>query len=220
MAFGSTPSDANNIPMGCVYVPGVGLKTLQGGNVFTDASSNDSAPVNVANVGGQLATYTYSISATAPYATPKDWVVIRGSASKIVRIVHIELSGAATAATSGMYFTINKHTVANTGGTSTNPTPIKHDSNDGAATATVLLYTVVPTIDATAAIWKTGRITLTVVAPAAGAAAIDRYVWDYNDAAYEALTLRGVAQECAINFNTVALIAGEVLDYSITWTEQ
>jgi hypothetical protein len=220
MAFGSTPADSNNIPIGCVYVPGVGFKALQGGTLFTDASSNDSAAVRTEDSGGTKATYTYTISATAPYATPTDWVVIRGSATKLMKIMHVEYSGVATAATAGNIILVKKHTIANTAGTSTNPAAIKHDSNDGAATGLVLLYTVAPTIDGTAAIWKTVRLTYGLVAAAAGTWAQDRYVYDYAADPYEPLVLRGVAQECAFNFNSVAIPAGGVYDLSVTWTEE
>lgn len=220
MAFGSTPADANNIPIGCVYVPGVGFKSLQGGAVTTDGSSNDSAPARIESTPGSKATYTYTISATAPYATPTDWVVLRGSATKLLKVMHIEYSGVATAATAGNIILIKKHTVANTAGTSTTPAFIKHDSNDGAGTGVILLYSVAPTIDGTAAIWKTVRLTYGLVAAAAGTWAQDRYVYDYNDEPYEPMTLRGVAQELAFNFNSVAIPAGGVYDLSVTWTEE
>ena len=218
------PLDGSNIAMSSVGVPGdMQPRVLQGGQEFTDANGNITAPARMENTGGSKATYTYAISATAPYATPTDWVVIRGSATKLIKIVRIEFSGAATAATAGLVATIKKHTIANTAGANTNPTPVKHDSNDGAATATVLLYSVAPTIDASATIWRTIRQGLTAVTPAAFSATnpvVTPYLWDYNDAAYEPLVLRGVAQECAINFNAVALIAGEVLDYQISWSEE
>ena len=134
-----------------------------------------------------------------------------------MRIEHIVN---ATAATAGFKFTINYHTVANTGGTSTNPTPQQHDSTDGAATALVLLYTAAPTISGTASIWKTVYQTAGLVAQAAGTWAQDRYIYQYDDEPYEPLTLRGVAQECAINFNSVALAAGQTNSYMITWTEE
>src|SRR6266568_4113674 len=35
MAFGSTPTDSSTIPIGCVYVPGVGFKAIQGGTLGT-----------------------------------------------------------------------------------------------------------------------------------------------------------------------------------------
>jgi len=167
---------------------------------------------------GRKATYVYAISATAPYATPTDWIVIRGSATKVVKIVRIELSGAATAATE-VIFTLKKHTVANSGGTNTTPTPMKHDSADAAASATVFLYSVAPTIDATATIWKTVRMTL-AVAPAATTVAPDRYVYNYAAEVYEPLTLRGVTEEFAINFAGVAVPTGGVYDAAITFSEE
>jgi hypothetical protein len=173
---------------------------------------------NSTNVGGAKATYTYAISATAPYATPTDWIAIRGSATKTVKIMRVEISGAATAATE-VILTLNKHTVANTGGTSSTPTPMQHDSNDSAATATVLLYSVAPTISGTATIWKTVRMTL-AVAPAATTVAPDRFVYNYAAEPYEPLVLRGVAQEFAINFAGAAVPSGGVYDVAITISEE
>ena len=219
--WGTTPADGNNIPMGCVGVPGqTPPAVLQGGKSFTDSNSNITAPARMEITPGSKATYTYTISATAPYATPTDWVVLRGSATTLVKVVHIEYSGVATAATAGNILLIKKHTIANTAGTSTTPTFIKHDSGDGAGTAVILLYTVAPTIDATAVIWKTVRLTYGLVAAAAGSWAQDRYVWDHGASPFEPLVLRGVAQECAFNFNSVAIPAGGVYDLSVTWTEE
>ena len=171
----------------------------------------------VVSVNGTRATYTYAISATAPYATATDWIVIRGSASKTVKIQRIELSGAATAATE-ILFLLNKHTVANTAGTSTTPTPMQHDSADAAATAVALLYSVAPTITGSFTIWKTARLTL-ALAPAATTVAPDRYVFDAS-ALVEPLVLRGVAQEFALNFNGATVPTGGVLDVAITFTEE
>src|SRR4051812_2840956 len=156
MTWGVTPSDGNNIPMGCVGVPGDDTpRVLQGGQEFTDANGNVTAPARMENTGGSKAPYTYAISANATYATPTDWVELRGSSSKLVKVMRIEFSGAATAATAGLLTLIKKHTVANTAGTSTSPTPMQHDSTDSPATAAILLYTAAPTINASATIWKT-----------------------------------------------------------------
>jgi|SRR5581483_2350353 len=189
---------------------------------LTDANGNpitgtNGIPVQI-EPSSQNATYTYAISATAPYATPQDWIVVRGSATKTIKIVRIEISGAATAATE-VLFTFKKHTVANTGGTSTTPTPMQHDSNDAAASATVLLYSVAPTIDASATIWKTVRMTL-AVAPAATTVNPDRYVYNVGADPFEPLTLHGVAQEFAMNFGGSAVPSGGVYDVAIVWTEQ
>ena len=221
MAIGNQVRDFGNIPMSCALPVGDATpQPIRGGKEYTDSQSNVSTNIAISQEDGWKATYTYTIASTAPYATPTDWVVIRGHATKIIKIVHIEYSGAATAATAGNYIRIVKHTVANTGGTSTSQTPIKHDSNDGPAAATVLLYTVAPTIDGTATIWKNVRLTYGLVTAAAGTWSQDRFVFDTGGASWEHMTLRGVAQELAFNFNSVAIPAGGVYDLAVTWTEE
>lgn len=227
---GALPRDTTNWPAEGVYVPGIGTVAQQGAVNATDSSGTPYAATAVqlqagtASVGsvvinnGTKATYTYTVSATAPYATPTDYIVIRGTASKVVKIVRVEISGAATAATEVIY-TLKKHTIANTSGTATNPTPTQHDSNDAAASATVLLYSVAPTIDNSATIWRNVRLTL-AVAPAATTVAPDRFVYNYGAEVGEPIVLRGVAQEFALNLGGGALPSGAVLDVAITWTEE
>ena len=218
MAFGSTPTDSSTIPIGCAYVPGVGFKAIQGGALFTDASSNDSAPVRMESAGGSKATYTYSINALALLASHTDLLVLRGSATKLVKVVRFEMSGLATTSAQ-IIALLKKHTIADTGGTGTlGATPTKHDSNDGAATAVINTYqTTLPTVDASATIIKAIRIQF---APLATTATIpDRYLWNLGDDPVEPFVLRGVAQEIALNFNTVT-ITGGLVDFSITWTEE
>src|SRR6266702_2865259 len=217
---GALPLDTQGRPAEGVYVAGVGTVAQQGVVNSTDASGTPYAATAVqlqagtASVGsvvlnnGTKATYTYAINATAPYATAQDWIVIRGSATKAVKIVRVEFSGAATAATEIMA-TLKKHTIANTAGTSTTPTPMQHDSADAAATAVVLLYSAAPTTDATATIWKNIRLDLDIL-PAASAATPDRYIYNYGAEIGEPLTLRGVAQECAINLGGAAVPSGGV----------
>jgi hypothetical protein len=219
MAFGSTPVDSNNIPLSCGYLPGTGLKAIRLGKILTDASSNDSGPVLAEMAGSSKATYTYAISATAPYATPTDWVTIRGSATKLVKIVQVVFSGVATAATT-IVFTFRVHTTANTAGTSTNPAAIQHDSADPAATGLVLLYTVAPTISG-----SPGPLLETVhydlaIPQAASAILTDRYIRDFGVGPYQPIVLRGVAQEFSINFAAAAIPTGGLYDYSVTWTEE
>lgn len=214
MAFGSTPADINNIPMGCVYVPGVGLKALQGGTLFTDGSSNDSAPGRMELTGSSKATYAATISGNAAYATPTDLFVLPGSATKLVKVVRCYLSSAATAA--GVYTThFVKRTAANTGGTSAAMTITKMDSGDGAVTAAPVSYSVVPTSVGTGSDILAVRLfqnTLTGLP--------ERFVLDFGNYIGEPLALRGVAQALAINFNAVALPAGSVFDVTFIWTEE
>lgn len=202
---GVSYSSSNPLPISLVDVSGNALSSQTNPSFIKDAGRSD-------------ATYTYAISATAPYATPTDWIVLRGSATKVVRLQRIEFSGAATAATE-VIFTLKKHTIANTSGTSTSPTPMQHDSADGVATATILLYSVAPTIDASATIWKTVRMTL-AVAPAATTVAPDRYIYNASADLCEPLTLRGVAQEFAINFGSAAVPSGGVYDVVLVFSER
>src|SRR5260221_1201416 len=149
---GPSQLDSTGIPVGSAKVPGTtALKAFRGGKVSTDAAPDDSVALMTEMNGSTKATYTYLITATAPYATPTDWVVLRGSATKKVTVVRTSFTGFATAATNILY-TYKLHTVANTGGTSTTPAFIKRDSVDEAATAVILLYSAAPTVDATAAI--------------------------------------------------------------------
>jgi len=227
---GALPLDTQGRPAEGVYVPNIGTVAQQGVVNNTDSSGQPYAATAVqliagtASVGsvvptnGTKATYTYAISATAPYATPTDYITLTGSASKTIKIIRVEISGAATAA-SGLLFTLKKHTIANTGGTATNPTPLKHNSGDGTAGATVNLYSVAPTIDNSAVIWKTARIDL-AVAPGAQAYATDRYVYEYGSSIGEPMTIIGVAQEFAINLGGSTLPSVCVVDIAISWTEE
>lgn len=216
------PRDGNGVPLAANGWDATNHQaTVQQTAPGVADSSNPSvlyAPELISPFGGVKATYVYAISATAPYATPTDWIVIKGSATKTVKILRIEISGAATAATDVVVI-LQKHTIANTSGTKTNPTPMQHDSNDAAASAVVVLYSVAPTIDASATTWKTIRMNL-ALAPAATTVVPDRFVYNYAAEPYEPLTLRGVAQEFAINFNSAAVPSGGVYDVAIVWSEE
>src|SRR6266702_1925230 len=131
MAFGSTPADNNNIPAGSVYVPGVGFKVLQGGTLFTDASSNDSAPVRVEQAGGSKATFSAGITGLVPVTAATDIFTITGSATKLVKVTHIAIYGSSTlAAETILPIALLKRSSADLTGTSTSPTRVAHDSNN------------------------------------------------------------------------------------------
>src|SRR6266702_2081739 len=149
---GASQWDVNSTPVGSAKVPGVTLlKAFRGGKISTDAAGDDSVALIAEMNGRTKATYTYLITATAPYATPTDWVVLRGSTSKVVTVVRTSFVGFATAATN-ILFTYKKHSVANTAGTSSAGTIIQRDSADPAPTASILLYSAAPTISGTAII--------------------------------------------------------------------
>src|SRR5215471_7987932 len=94
---GNLPRDVAGFPAEGVYVPNTGTVANQGGTVSIDSTGQPSAPAIVTlstgtNTAGSFivnngtkATYTYAVSATAPYATPTDYIVITGSASKTIK---------------------------------------------------------------------------------------------------------------------------------------
>ncbi len=216
---GASQWDVNGTPAGSAKVPGVTpLKAFRGGKIRTDAAGDDSVALMAEMNGSTKATYTYLITATAPYATPTDWVVLRGSTSKVVTVVRTSFVGFATAATN-ILFTYKKHSVANTAGTSSAGTIIQRDSADPAPTASILLYSAAPTISGTAIIveniWTQLAVTMT-----SSSVLPTPVVHEYSLGAYEPWVLHGVAEEFAINFAGVAVPAGGLYTYELTFTEE
>ena len=64
MAFGASPVDVNGIPISSVYVPSTGFRALQGTEITTDGSSNDSAAAVIAPVTVSAAALT-NVAASA-----------------------------------------------------------------------------------------------------------------------------------------------------------
>ena len=112
-----------------------------------------------------------------------------------------------------------KHTTADSGGTSTAPVTVPHDSTDAPATATVAAYTANPTInDAMTRIVRSSKLLFNLAAPTAGSES-GRLLEDFGDRPAKALVLRGVNEQLAINLNGVSVAGGSV-DISVEWTEE
>jgi hypothetical protein len=78
-------------------------------------------------------------------ANPTDIFCIQGSATKVIKVKRFDLSGLTSVALATVAMQIVKRSTANTGGTSTNPAAVSHDTQNPTATATVLAYTANPT---------------------------------------------------------------------------
>jgi hypothetical protein len=159
-------------------------------------------------------TYSYTASDITPVATATDVITISGSASKVIRIKSVCLGGVATAASVYDLY-IYKRTTANTGGTSTNPTPVQFDSNDAAPSATVSLYTANATLG-TGVLVSGGHIAL--VNATTPAAQLLQNCWEFGRGE-EKPTLRGVAQSLAIGHGGGAVPSGANIYYTVQWTE-
>lgn len=163
-----------------------------------------------------------------PAATPNNLVIIEGSASKIIKVYSMWIYTQTTAAGSVQFF-LKKYSTAATGGTFVSAgTPVPNDSNDAAATVNrVGHFTVDPTPGTLVGIIRNVSIATPVLRPATPAGIIEISGIDMitgSQGSYtgpaKTITLRGVGQYLAIDFNDAALVAGQIHQYSIMWTEE
>lgn len=170
-------------------------------------------------------TYSAAFIGLVPAASATDTICLAGSATKLIKLQSIRLSGSAGTLVSLPITLIRRASVA-TGGTAAtttaNPanTIAKRDTTQATATAVPISYTAVPTItDAAPTYLDSAELTLAVTS--AGVVALP-LVFDYAKDAANLLnqpTLRGIAQQFCLNLNTVSVSSG-VLNGSITWTEE
>lgn len=214
MAFGSTPTDSNNIPIGCVYVPNVGFNALQGGLQYTDGSSNVSTSVAVSEAGGWKQTFTVNYWGLVPVTAATDIFTISGSATKTIRIVRVEFSLISTAVMVDLQFI--KRSSADTAGTTvtTNLTTSPHDSNNAAATAAFAAYTANPTLGAIV-----GALCTTKYLAQAATVVPTVFVKEFGTRPSQQPVLRGTAQQFCINLGGAAL-ASQSADIAIEFTEE
>lgn len=167
------------------------------------------------NTEGRKLTYSAAANGITMPASAVDTFVIGGSASKLVRVLRISVSGVqTTAGTVGVILALRS--AADTGAANA-ITAVPHDSTNGAATATVKTYTTVPSPQgAFVGTVRAGRLFLP--APASVASPIP-LVWDFTTRNGQGLALRGTAEILAVNFNGVT-ITGGVMDFDVEWTEE
>lgn len=153
-----------------------------------------------------------------PAASATDIACITGSATKVIRVQRVVVSGfAGTAITVPVVLT--KHTVANTGGTAAAttalPVPRAFDSNGAAATATTTAYTANPTVDASAVQLASQYATFGVTTVAGS---IANFTFTERNFAM-APVLRGIAQQVCVNLGATTISTG-VAAVAFYWTEQ
>jgi|SRR6185503_15266324 len=160
-----------------------------------------------------ITTYAASKQGLAPAATPTDIAVLSGNATNTVIVTWVSMS--CTATTAGIIdILLLMRTTADSGGTSTTITGRPLDTNNAAAVSSVLAYTANPTInDGTVRNIDAHKIG---VMAAGTATPNDIYIW--RPAMGQSVTLRGTAQQLAINLNSVTLTGGSC-DINYQWIE-
>lgn len=198
---------------GALRVDGSAVTQPVSGTITTTPAAS---AVFFVNLEGQKATYSASVVGLVAAAAATDIFTIKGSGTKTIRVTKIRFSGSATSSAIGD-LVILKRSSADTGGTSTNPTMVPHDSADSAATATVNAYTANPTLGTLIGSISTLKTALpSATTPAFTGSAIDIPYGLRNE---RDIVLRGTAEQCAINLNGQT-ITGSSLDLDITWTEE
>lgn len=182
--------------------------------VHLDAADNT---VMINSADTSLATYSAggTILVANMAASLTDLIVLRGSASKTVRVKKIIAQcGATTGATIAVR--VQKHSTANTGGTAiTTPDVVPFDSSDAAGTAVPIVYSANPTVGTATTVAARNLVTTALTLGQPGTVEFD-FVKD----AEHAIVLRGVAQEVALNFAGTTPGAGAVLSWQMVWTEE
>lgn len=177
----------------------------------------DPAGAAISNSEGRIPTYSYASVAYSPYATATDILLITGSATKTVRIKRIGVSGRATAA-ANIDVAVFKHIVANTGGSPSALTAVKHDTTiNPAATAVVATITAAPTIDTGKVLVRCQQSNLSAAGSGGAATPVEWHFGDVND---QALVLRGINEEIAINLGGGAVPGGTVLNLFVETSEE
>jgi len=208
------------------------LKSGASSDVLTIDPASKAARVTLYNSEGRelsaKATYAASNIFT-PAATPNNLVIIEGSATKTVRVVSLYFATNNTAAGSQTYF-LKKYSSAASGGTFVPTTAVSFDSAHGAATVNrVGHFTADPTPGSLVGVIATRRVASPIVVPTSFAGVREDAGFDFfGDASIaaglmglpEPATLRGVSQYLAVDFNDVALVAGQIHAYTIVWTEE
>lgn len=163
-------------------------------------------------------TFSVSTALFTPAATATDIFIIKGSATKTIRIISLEFMGTATAATLVDLFLIKRST-ANTTGTYVEGTAAKHDSQNSGNSNSAGHYTANPgALGTSAGTVKRVKALLTTSATVMTGLNKNQILTPGLD---QPITLRGVAESLALNFNGAALPAGSA-DWSIncTWIEE
>lgn len=168
-----------------------------------------------------IPTYHATGVAIAIGTAPTDVACITGSATKVIRLKKVRLSGTAGTAININTF-LTKHTIANTGGTPATgtalPTASPNDSTFAAASATLQAYTANPTVDASAIVVNGATLFLPVTTTAGNSTGVI-FDWSTGGIAISPPVLRGIAQQYCVNFNGVTAPSSGVLNVEWVWTE-
>jgi len=208
-------------------------RTLFGLFAWALAATAALAQVNVVPQVGVTSGYVYKQTFSAaffglvPVSGGTDVVCIAGSASKLVRVQQVVISGTTATAPQTVPVQLLRRVAADTGGTpastTANPanTVAKLDTGNGAPTATLISYTANPTVnDASPTYLESWLMTMPVVTGVMTPLSVN-YQFDYTIASLnQPPTLRGIAQQICVSLGGATLTNASAWNGHITWTEE
>lgn len=200
---------------GAQHAQGVNLRlSANGGSV--EAQGQKLAATSIPVVLSADLSYSAAITGLVPNAAATDIFTITGSGTKTVYITYLEVSATATAG-ANTDVQLRKLSTALTGGTSAAVAAVPNDSNNAAATATVLSWTVNPAGGGTlVGIVRTTKLAVQAPATVTGAPA---YAWKLGGPTQaQPIVLRGTGQVLAVNLNG-ATLAGNSFNIAAEWFE-
>lgn len=198
----------------------LGQKTMLASMPVVIAS--DQTPVSVDIIDGYKPTYTAGLTNYVGYTNTTDILTIRGSSTKTIRIWKIHISAVFIGNTARLFDVyVIRRSSPNTGGTPTIITPVKHDTNNPDPTVEVTRFGSAPTLGTQVGILNQSMLFASATTSAAntplqGANFVQMTFGD--NPRCQPLTLRGVNEYIAINFNGITMDANLELD--IEWTEE
>lgn len=200
---------AQPLPAGTNLIGGVNLAQV-GGASFGLGVQTRAAGLGVAATEDN----SYSCGAVFTVATAAtDIFAISGSASQVVRVRLVRVTGVQTTGSSATIQLI-KRSAVNTGGTIVNPPIVKMDTNNPAPTSVISEYTANPASLGT----SVGIIRVhiqPIPASGGGTADVPFQFGIYED---QPVVLRGVAESLCINLNGGTFV-GNSIAVSVEWTE-
>ena len=185
------------------------------GNIYRYVDGWQDYLIGYVNTEGTKKTYSASVVGFTPAATATDFFAITGSATKTVRVTHLQISGVATSGVA-VDVVVLKRSTANTGGTPSAVTAVPNDSANGAATASVVTYGANPTTGTLVGNVRSAKVGIGT----STSVNITEQPWQFGIFNGQAIVLRGVNEVLAMNWNGAAVGAGMSLDIDIEWTEE
>lgn len=173
---------------------------------------------------GRIVLPTYRAATIDPFvaAVTADvpWFLIEGSATKVVTVKRIILSGFSLTAVQYAAMNVVKYSTAASGGTATTAPQVPLDStNAPGSAALVKYYTVAPTPGTTVGNIASRRVLLQATTAAAGGVP-PVVVFDFSDMPHtHGVVLRGIAQGLGVEW-PVAPASAVTLSAEVEWTEE